>query len=462
MLILIEFNELCPSLVQQFSEQGLLPNFQRFYESSTIFTTDACEEPPNLEPWIQWPTVHSGMSFADHGIFHLGDGRKLNQKCVAEVLSDADVPVGVLGSMNLNYRRLNGYLIPDPWDKEGAAYPEWMQVFYRTVSRQVQESSGDGAGSKAELLKFGLFLLRHGLTLGSVRMIVRQLWQERRDPGVKWRRASLLDHLQYDLFRALNRRFGVHFATFFCNSTAHYQHYYWRNMQPERFAVPPPATDHPSLRGAIVYGYQMMDRLLGRFLADYPNGTLMLCTALSQRPWVETTKCTYRPHHFEDLLEFAGVSPSLASVKPVMAEEFHLDCPTEDAASLTETRLVGLTVDGEPAMKVERNGKSLFAGCRLIDADVVERSITRSPDSATRRFGDLFHMVHTMRSGRHDTDGILWVRNGQHRVIGDRVPLTDIAPTILAHFRVAQPPYMQGQPLEGCTAGMPAVSAGAE
>jgi hypothetical protein len=71
-LFLIEFNELCPAFLQKFMDQGLLPNFQRFYSSSTAFTTDAQEEFPNLEPWIQWPTVHSGMSFAEHHIFNLG------------------------------------------------------------------------------------------------------------------------------------------------------------------------------------------------------------------------------------------------------------------------------------------------------------------------------------------------------------------------------------------------------
>ena len=85
----------------------------------------------------------------------------------------------------------------------------------------------------------GWFMLRNGLTIQTGRAIARQLVSERHDPGLKWRRASLLDHIQYDLFRRLNRRHDVRFATFFCNSTAHYQHYYWRNMEPERFEIGP-------------------------------------------------------------------------------------------------------------------------------------------------------------------------------------------------------------------------------
>ena len=47
--------------------------------------------------------------------------------------------------MNLNYGKLDGYVIPDPWDKDGQAQPDWLQPFYRTVAGQVQESSREGA-----------------------------------------------------------------------------------------------------------------------------------------------------------------------------------------------------------------------------------------------------------------------------------------------------------------------------
>jgi hypothetical protein len=444
-LILIEFNELCPTLIERFMDQGILPNFQRFYSSATVFTTDAGEDEPNLEPWIQWPTVHSGMSFAEHRIFHLGDGRRLHEKCVAELLSDAGIPIGVCGSMNTNYGRLNGYVLPDPWDKDGVPHPELLTPFFRTVARQVQESSREGGLSKNEMLRLGLFLMRYGLTLGTARAVVAQLLAEQRDPGVRWRRALLLDRIQYDVFRHLNRRYKVRFATFFANTTAHFQHYYWRNMEPERFDSPPPHSDHTSLREAIRAGYRSMDVLLGRFLEDYPEAVLVLCTALSQRPWTETTKCTFRPRNFEVLLEFAGVSG--ASVKPVMAEQFHVECPNASTADLAEARFRALVLDGEPLMTVRRAGNNLFTGCRVTDAVAMNRPVKRCGDDASRRFDELFYMIHTVRSGRHDPAGALWMRNNSHQIVTEPVPLIDVAPTLLAHFGVEQPHYMSGRPL---------------
>ena len=446
-LMLLEFNELCPTLLAEFINQGQLPNFQRLHDSSAVFVTDAGEEHPNLEPWIQWPTVHTGLSFAEHKAFHLGDGRRMQAKGVAQILSQQGIRVGVFGSMNLNYRDLNGYHLPDAWDPQGVTQPAGLQPFFDLIAKQVQGSSGSDGLSKGEQLRFALCALRNGLSWPTIRGLVRQLADERRDAELKWRRPSMLDAIQYDVFRNLNRRFDVRFATMFCNSTAHYQHYYWRNMDPERFTLAPDASDHATLREAIVFGYKCMDQLVGRFLKDYPEAILMLCTALSQQPWTDTTKCTFRPNTFEQFLEFAGISARSVDVKPVMAEEFQLLCKDEAAADSTAKSLKGLYLDNEPLMKVEKSGDALFCGCRLTDPVAADRKIENRESGQWQSFAELFHMVHAMRSGRHHPDGVLWVRTGEHYVADAKVSLADIAPTILAHFDIPQPDSMGGRPL---------------
>src|SRR5262249_29621955 len=161
--------------------------------------------------------------------------------------------------------------------------------------------------------------------------------------------------------------------------------------------------------------YRAMDWIIGRFLRDYPDAILVLCTALSQRPWVETTKCTFRPIRFEDLLAFAGVDLPASVVKPVMAEEFTVDCSDETTAIAVERALRGLSLDGRPLMKFERTGASVFAGCLVNALTDPGRPVVREHDGATKPFGELFYMIHSMRSGRHHPDGVLWVHDGNHR-----------------------------------------------
>src|SRR5688572_2600541 len=100
-LILAEFNELSPVLMDKFIAAGKLPNFERLRRESEAYLTAAGEEQDDLEPWIQWVTVHSGLTYSEHGIRDLGDGYKLDRKNVWDLLSDAGKRVWVCGSMNV-------------------------------------------------------------------------------------------------------------------------------------------------------------------------------------------------------------------------------------------------------------------------------------------------------------------------------------------------------------------------
>jgi hypothetical protein len=446
-MILLEFNELCPPLLEKFMAMGELPNFKKMFDASTVYTTDAKEQDPNLEPWIQWLSVHSGVPYSEHSIFNLGDGHKYKQKMLAEILSDAGVHVGVMSSMNTNYTKLNGYMVPDPWDKNSAPYPENLRPFYNFVASKVQESSRDDDGANTSATEFGKFLLRNGLSFKTAITTIKQLIDEKRDNGVTWRRPSTLDFIQYDVAKSLNKHFDVEFATFFCNSVAHYQHYYWRNMEPEQFDVPPADSEHESLKTAILYGYKAQDEVIGQFMKDYPDALLVLCTALSQQPWTDTTKCTYRPSNFEALLNFAGVDTQDVSVKPVMAEQFHIDCASAEQAKEIADKLTSLKLEGEQAIGAGVNGDSVFAGCRLTNAGLEKKSLKNAADNSEVEFGKMFYMIHSMRSGKHHPDGVLWIMNGKHKIVNEKISLMSIAPTILSYFNVPTPDYMHESPL---------------
>jgi hypothetical protein len=460
----VEFNELSPRLLDQFMAEGQLPNFRRFYEASNVFTTDARAEPPNLEPWIQWPTVHLGVSHLEHGLRHLGVTRseedvaegRAPRKAVAEVASDAGLRVGVFGSMNIPYRRLSGFYLPDPWNTAAEVQPASLRPYVRTVGAMVRDSSRtDGSTPDAGVLAFGLFMLRHGLTPATVKVVAEQLLAERRDAGVRWRRASVLDWIQYDVFRNYAARERVQFGTFFSNSTAHYQHYFWRHMNPEDFETPPEPEDHPSYADAVRYGYRSMDRILGRILDDFPDAVLVLCTALSQQPWTTATKQTYRPRDWDAVLRLAGWSSDTVEVQSIMAEEFVARFPTEAEAVRALEDFGRLTVEGSPLMQFNREGNALVGGCAINRAGVLDTSIDGAADGNRPAMGEVFAPIHTVRSGRHSSQGALWFRNGTHVVHEQPVDLEDVAPTVLELLGVDVPSSMTGSalPIGQVTAG---------
>jgi hypothetical protein len=112
-VVLLEFNELTPTLMDRFIAEGKLPNFQRLRDHSEVFISEAEERAPHLEPWIQWVNFHAGVPFSDHGVYRLSEGHKLRHKSVWDLVSDAGMPVWVCGSMNARYQgAINGYVLP--------------------------------------------------------------------------------------------------------------------------------------------------------------------------------------------------------------------------------------------------------------------------------------------------------------------------------------------------------------
>lgn len=76
-IIFVEINELCPTLLDKWMADGNLPNFKSLYDESAVFITESDESnPQNMEPWIQWYSLHTGLPFSEHKVFHLTDGTK--------------------------------------------------------------------------------------------------------------------------------------------------------------------------------------------------------------------------------------------------------------------------------------------------------------------------------------------------------------------------------------------------
>jgi hypothetical protein len=444
--IQIEFNELSPALIDELINADELPNFRLLRDRSEVFVTDASNE-VSLEPWVQWPTLHTGIDDSEHGVRNLGEADRVKGRGVACELAAAGFRVGVFGSMNLGYGPLDSFVVPDPWNGDTPPHPAELRAFTDFVFSAVQENSADRLDKRAAF-PFFKYLATHGLTPATALAAARQLLGERRDDGLKWRRSLILDSLSYDVFRDLMRRYDPAYATFFSNSTAHFQHYFWRNFRPQIFSAPPPPEDHPSLSSAVLTGYRSYDRLLGRFVSDFPNARLVFATALSQAPW-DTTKCTYRPRDFDRLLEALGVDPSRVAVEPVMAEEFVLSFPDEATADETMRRIKESRIGDEPLFRSKQNEPlRAWVGCAINDWHAAGQAVATFPGGRRERFDKLFYRIHSIRSGRHHPDGCFWVTSAAPRRVDEKLPLTSVAPTILRLFGVEAPSYMKEPAVE--------------
>lgn len=447
-LVLLEFNELCPSLLQQWMAAGDLPNFKKFFNESDSFVTVADEpEGANLEPWIQWYSMHTGLSFQQHKVFHLTDGPGAGHDDIWQVLRRHGKGVGNFSSMNA--KRFDGersFYVPDPWCTSQRAFPDELNRFHRVVGKKVQEysNSSDSLGMK-DYTEFLSFLVTHGLRPTTVLAILRTLAEEVTSRGGGgWKRAVLLDKLQYDVFACYMRKYQPDFATFFINSTAHYQHSFWRHMAPEAFVNKPGETERARYKDAILFGYQQMDRLLGDFFKLEADGiTLILATALSQQPYLKYESIGghnfYRPRNIEALLQRLGIDYS--AVYPVMTHQYvvHFDQPK--AMEAARVRIGDLTYEGAPVFEIQPGVEnSIYIGnqVRTRLPEDAQMQDARMPGQSLPYFGT-FYRIDGIKSGRHHPDGVLWFKGGRRAEHSDKISILDVFPTLLEHYDVELP-----------------------
>src|SRR5690349_18999563 len=98
-IMVLEFNELTPDLMHRFMAAGHLPHFQRLHNESHVYITQAAEDGWDLNPWVQWVTVHSGIDYREHGVTELDQGAALKVDRVWDVVSKAGLSVWICGSM---------------------------------------------------------------------------------------------------------------------------------------------------------------------------------------------------------------------------------------------------------------------------------------------------------------------------------------------------------------------------
>jgi hypothetical protein len=435
-VIVLEFNELCPSLMDRFIDEGHLPGFKALRDQSTVFVTDAEEKAPNLEPWIQWVTVHTGLPYSEHKVFDLGDAHKLIVPRIWDIACEAGKSVWICGSMNATIKKPSDktWFVPDPWSSEVKPFPRGeFDTFTDLAWRYVQEHTRESSPwSKRDYVNFLFYMLGHGLSMKTVWRALVQIVQDRRNKQLRWRRATILDRLQWDMFRHYWKKKRPDFATFFLNSTAHFQHFHWREMEPHLFTAKNVETGEHT-KDAILVGYKAMDGIMKECLCMAPQATIILMTALSQQPMLHYEavggRVFFKPIDPAALMQFAGIKGTY-KYAPVMSDEFRLYFENEAAAEQAEQALQALTINGKQIMRARRHGSEVFAGCDVKTPLARDQAVRSSTSSEIRTFGELFYQASpNLKSGWHHPDGIFWIRTPGVRptVVAEKMPLTEAA-----------------------------------
>ncbi len=411
-VIQLELNEVSKVLLDELVGNGELPNFRRVVQDWEYGETVSESRYEWLEPWIQWVTVHTGKSYEEHRISHLGDSNLLSHPQIWETLEDNGIESCIFGCMNARRgRATGGMFLPDPWAKVNETYPAHLAALWEFLSTRVQAHAT--RGPKVPLRKGLAASLRLGVPIPFLAAVACQIARQKIEPHSAWRLASLFDEYLAHMFTSVVERCDYGFNALFLNCVAHYQHHFWRRRQPSHFAPHVVAPDCGPNDDPVRHGLRAYDRILGRILQplDGRDDTLVLIvTGLSQVPYTEEESRGgmhyYRLNDHKRFVEKLGLSAS--RVHPLMSRDWQIgaDSPAEMAALMAS--LAGVTVDGEPLFRV-REGQTgyLFIETSCTKALPATSLILDRSGRTIGRFHDLVSST-AIKSGAHSTTGSVW------------------------------------------------------
>lgn len=357
-LVLLELNEINFDLVKLYLSKfpGSFPGLEKLLACHNIYTTseDNYEE---LEPWIQWASVHTGKSFAEHKLFRLGDMTGSKTPQIFERLEISGVSVGAISPMNAENRlKKAAYFIPDPWTKTPSDDSWWG----RKLGLAVAQAVNDNAQSKITK-KNALIILLGLIRFAKLKHYPTYLQLTCKSIGASWRRALVLDLFLHDLHISLFRNKKPQFSTIFLNAGAHIQHHYFHNSpfisQGSKFKNPDWYVS--SKLDPFNEMLKVYDRIIEEYLVDR-NYEVIVATGLSQSPY-NRIKYYYRLKDHSSFLRKVGIN--FLEIQPRMTRDFLVIFASNDEAIKAQEILGNLRIAGKTDAifgEIENRGKELF------------------------------------------------------------------------------------------------------
>jgi len=403
-LILIELNEINFDAVSSYLDRGVfLPGFKKVVDAGLVIT-EAESEGKHLEPWIQWPSVHTGKTYDEHKVFRLGDFVNSNQGQFFEKVEKAGFKVGAISPMNAaNKLNTPAYFIPDPWTQTSCD----GSFFSRAIDSAVSQAVNDNSQSKLtistvlSLVLVFLALVRPVRFIPMVKYALRAL-------GKPWRKALFLDMLLYEIHKTLFKRKGPKFSTLFLNAGAHIQHHYFFNSPfVESSELQNPSWyienyEDPILEMLKVYDSVLLD------LLNLPDTEVIVATGLSQKPY-EQLKFYYRLKDHQGFLNAAGIV--FSDVVPRMTRDFLVSFDTVEQAALAEKQLSEILVNDKVRLfeEIDNRGKDIFVVLTYPSEITKETTISISGENLS--LSELVIFV-AIKNGEHQSKGFAYFSDG--------------------------------------------------
>ena len=353
-MIFLELNEVNFDFVERYIKIGHLPNFKKFLDNHGYQKTTSEEVYENIEPWIQWTSIHTGLSFERHRIFRLGDMAGSGLRQIWEDLEANGLKVGAVSPMNaINQTKNPAFFFPDPWTFTPASGSFILKKVYQSISQCVRYNADARITNKSKMFLF-LGLLFYG-KVSSLDRYFKFLVKSKRNHSFS---AIFLDRFLADIYVRLWKRCKPDFSTLFLNGAAHIQHHYMFNSKVYSGKKKNPDWYINHNLDPLFDVYELYDEILGELLKIEKNICIMIATGLSQEPH-EAEIYYYRLKNHAEFIRHLGIRFKEIQIR--MSRDFLITFESTslcDKAAQVIERIAD--INGKPVFEADNRGLSLF------------------------------------------------------------------------------------------------------
>lgn len=432
-LILLELNEINFDVVEKYValDPARFPALKQLLSRSNIRTSSE-KQYEELEPWIQWASVHTVKTYPEHRIFRLGDIVGSGMPQIFEKLEQAGYKVGAISAMNAENRlKQPAYFIPDPWTQTPTDSSWWSLSLGQAVSQAVNENAQARITAKSALLLV-LGLLRFA-RVGHYKKYLSLVSKSRRKP---WLKALVLDLLLHDVHWSMFNSKKPNFSTLFLNAGAHIQHHYFFNAEPFRknLLIKNPPWYVPENEDPLADVLGLYDMIVGEYFAR-TDIDMILATGLSQKPY-DQVKFYYRLNDHGEFLRGLGIK--FIGVFPRMTRDFLVKFENNKQAQAAQDILAGVRVvdDNVPLFgEVDNRGDSLF-----ISLTYPHEVTTKTQYQLGNRKAALLPAVSfvAIKNGMHQEEGFAFFTEGAAMYApADKAHVSQLGAAIMNYFGVS-------------------------
>lgn len=392
-MILLELNEFNAELLSKAANELDLKNLQRLCSfKNTATDSDEKLERFGLDPWVQWPSIHTGKPAAEHGLTHLADAYKLKQKQLWDILAENDIACGIWGPMNaklLAHDNIKFYF-PDPWTYTESASPSELNRLLALPRYYAQNylalEKGRTVSSFFKTLSFFLNPKLFFRAVSYLPFIIRNSWGATINSTLLF---SIFDLINAIGFKHYCIRENTGFNLIFLNSVAHCQHHCW--------------TDEDNLSPQMKVLFKFLDESVGIiFSLAKDEEPILICNAFSQFCSIENKEFLYRQIDPVRFFEALGIN---AECEQLMTNDSQLLFPNSREAERARQTLGEIQILGKNLMQVTHDpedGRRLF--CQVLIWDEVPAGTEFQSGSQSFDFYQYFEKV-VQRSGSHLSNG---------------------------------------------------------